>query len=116
MWAAIPFHVVHDSAKRSTIPVMTKMRTASQRNPGPLPVESADHFPWNHRTTSTGIRIRNGKDLPIHEFQPPQTWRSGSDGAMPHWGQGEFFRNLSIAAMKDFESITAPRRYAGQQS
>jgi hypothetical protein len=58
MWAAIPFHVVQDSAKWSTIPVITKMRTASQRNPGPLPVESPDRFPWNHRTTSTGIRTQ----------------------------------------------------------
>ena len=76
---------------------------------------------WDDQTGPCGdasleSRVRKGKDLPIHEFQPPQTWRSGSDGAMPHWGQGEFFRNLSIAAMKDFESITAPRRYAGQQS
>src|ERR1035441_6566371 len=55
MWAAIPFHVVQDSAKWSTIPVITKMRTASQRNPGPLPVESPDRFPWNHRTASPGI-------------------------------------------------------------
>jgi hypothetical protein len=32
------------------------MRTTSQRNPGPLPLDSPDHFLWNHRTTSTGIR------------------------------------------------------------
>jgi hypothetical protein len=39
MRSAIPFHVGRDSAKWSTIPVKTKMRTASQRNRGPLQTE-----------------------------------------------------------------------------
>lgn len=43
----IPFHVDRVSAKWSTIPVKTKMRTASQRKPGPLQTES-----W---TASSGI-------------------------------------------------------------
>ena len=67
----IPFHRVHHSIpcgprfhlKWSIIPPSgplfrydSKMRTASQRNPGPLRLETVDHFRWNHRTTWTGIR------------------------------------------------------------
>jgi uncharacterized iron-regulated membrane protein len=58
MRSAIPFHVVHDSAKWSTIPVKTKMRTASQRNPGPLPPESPDHF---DRNTHLEMRLPSEK-------------------------------------------------------
>jgi hypothetical protein len=47
MWAAIPLDVGRNSGKWSTIPVKTKMRTASQRNHGPLQTES-----W---TASRGI-------------------------------------------------------------
>jgi len=55
MWAAIPFHAVHDSAKWSTIPVTTQNAdhfpaeswTASPGFTGPLPLESPDHFDRN---------------------------------------------------------------------
>jgi hypothetical protein len=73
MWSIVPFdvgrdsipcgpgfrQVVHDSGDNQNADRFpAESWTASRGITGPLPLESPDRFPWNHRTTSTGIRTQ----------------------------------------------------------
>lgn len=50
------------------------------------------------------------EECTVDEFPSLVNWEARSDDTGPHWRRGEFFRNLSTQAIREFESITEPQR------
>ena len=56
-------------------------------------------------------RAQYGDNLTVHEIPSLVARKTRGRDTRPHWRSGEFFTDLSIQTIREFESITAVRRY-----
>jgi CRP/FNR family cyclic AMP-dependent transcriptional regulator len=82
-----------------------------------LPMTDA-RAPWTYRAgRSEGGSVddlaRQGEEGMVDEFPSRINWETRFDYNVPHWGRGEFFRNLSTQAIREFESISEAQHCRG---
>jgi len=60
---------------------------------------------------SSHKKAQHGEEFTVHEFPSRVACKARDYDTRPHWEPGEFFRDLSIQAIREFESITVTRPY-----